>query len=139
MKAKIYRYGFIPVYNLNTDEYTWKKLKVIKVWVKPTSGFSGFEVQYVMENCFRFGEENLITEDKTKTMCPKLLHTLMVRSFGGGFISKTIFPPNTEICARKQGNAEFETLIKESKEEIKNCIEHDYIIGEKNVLTFLND
>ena len=102
--TQIHRYAYIPNFNMKTKEYSWRKLKVVRVWTKPTTFGKGFEIIYILENSLRFNEVSLFTEEKIKTMSPKLFHNLTIERLMnnmGGFISQTIFPPNTEVSLRR--------------------------------------
>lgn len=130
---KIYRYGYIPVFNIDNGEYFWKKLKVVSIWRKPSFDFlnkKGYDIIYILENCKRFSEYNLITEEKTLQMSPKKTHNMIMNNLmlGIGLTPRTIFSPINELKLRGR---ELEDLVRQSDETIKECIEKDYIIGEK--------
>ena len=134
----IHRYAYVPVLNLDSGEYSWKILRVVKVWAKPVTypmgGHAGFSIQYVLENCLRVSQENLITEDNKDFTDIKDIHNkLICRS---GFISQTIFAPASEKNLRGK---ELQELINDSKEAIKFCIDNDEIIGEYNVMEIINE
>lgn len=138
----IYRHAYVPTFNCETKEYSWKKLHVVKVWVMPIMSPFGnqpsFSVQYVLENCMRVSEHMLTTDDNKDSRNIKLqweleMNRAMTRS---GFIPATIFQPAIEMETRGEALQE---LIKASQEQIKYCIEHDEIIGEENVNQLLKE
>ena len=132
----IHRHAFIPVLNVETQEYSWERLKVVKVWVKPTN--DSFEVQYILENCMRFPESHLITEEKKNTINVRLAHNKLVyRSMMlSGFRSQTIFQPANEMGVYGE---ELYALIKQSDEMIYELIQNDEILGEQSVLECINN
>jgi len=132
----IHRHAFIPVLNVETQEYSWERLKVVKVWVKPTN--DSFEVQYILENCMRFPESHLITEEKKNTINVRLAHNKLVyRSMMlSGFRSQTIFQPANEMGVYGE---ELYALIKQSDEMIYVLIQNDEILGEQSVLECINN
>ena len=142
MKNKIHRYSYIPVFDCQTQEYSWKKVHVVKVWVIPISNpmFTGKDsigVQYILENCMRVSEHMLTTDDNKDSRNIKHQWNLeMNRALSRtGFIPATIFQPAVEMELRGEP---LQKLLKQSQEEIKYCIEHDEIIGEENVLKVIN-
>jgi hypothetical protein len=133
----IHRHAFIPVLNIETQEYSWERLKVVKVWAVPTSDNS-FEINYILENCMRFPESQLITEEKKNTINVRLEHNKLVyRSMMvSGFRSQTIFSPANEMAVHGE---ELYALIKQSDEMIYGLIQNDEILGEESVLYCINN
>jgi hypothetical protein len=140
MKRKIYRHAYFPVFNSETKEYSWKKVHVVKVWVRPTHSPIGDSicVEYVLENCMRVSEHMLTTDDNKDSR--NIQHQWNLewnRALNRtGFIPATIFQPVNEMGVRGEALQE---LIRQSQEQIKYCIEHDEIIGEENVLKALKE
>lgn len=141
MTNKIHRHAYVPVFDCKTKEYSWKKVHVVKVWVRPTNSFGPHSesicVEYVLENCKRVSEHMLTTDDNKDSRNIEHqwnleMNRAMMRT---GFIPATIFQPAVEMQLRGE---DLQDLIKQSQEQIKYCIEHDEIIGEDNVLEVIN-
>ena len=142
MSNKIHRHAYVPVFDCETKEYSWKKVHVVKVWVRPTHSFGprseSIRVEYVLENCMRVSEHMLTTDDNKDSRNIEHQWNLewnraLMRT---GFIPATIFQPANEMGLRGEA---LQDLIKQSQEQIKYCIEHDEIIGEENVLAVINE
>jgi hypothetical protein len=139
---KIYRHAYIPVFDCETKEYSWKKVHVVKVWVRPTHSIGPIAdsicVEYVLENCMRVSEHMLTTDDNKDSR--NIQHQWNLewnRALNrSGFIPATIFQPAIEMRMRGE---ELQELIKQSQEQIKYCIEHDEILGEESVLKHIKD
>ena len=136
MERKIYRHVYIPTFNCETKEYSWKKVHVVKVWVRPIG--DSICIEYVLENCMRVSEHMLTTDDNKDSRNIQHQWNLEWNKALNrtGFIPATIFQPVNEMGVRGEALQE---LIRQSQEQIKYCIEHDEIIGEENVLKALKE
>lgn len=138
-KPILHRYGYVPNYNMKTEEYSWRKLKVVKVWW--SANMNGIQIKYVLENCSRFDQHSLYTEDDIKNMCPKRAHSQIVNAIMSmsRYPSQTIYSPATEQGVKRRGDQHFKELLEDSKKVIQDCIENDIIIGEESIQEIINN
>lgn len=136
----IHRYLYQPYYDMDTKTYGFKKLKVIKVYINNPLGTYNI-VTYILENCMRIPEAFILTEDNLPNRNPKTEFNKHINLIGPRGIYKrdTIFSPNDEMLTRKEGIKAYNKIIKQSNEEIKFCIENDFIHGEESTNEFLNN
>lgn len=136
---KIERYGYFPMWSDDTKKCYFKKLKVIKVWVKPIGvtifdpNRKPYEIIYVLENCYRIIERLLITN--IDGLCPEQKFIEYSNSYG---VRKhdSIFTPAHEKYYKKK--RELDLMKIESDRFIKECIDNDEVYGERNVNEILN-
>ncbi len=99
-------------------------------------------INYILEDCSRFNQYNLYTEDKVEVWCPKQHHNLILGNLNMKgfrlFRHQTIYQPAAEIDAKRRGSFELMKLIEDSTKVIQDCIDQDYIIGEKSVQEYLD-
>lgn len=134
MPKSIYRWAYMPIFDLETNEYSWNKLKVVKVWLDYHI-FGGWTVKYMLENCISFSEYNLITEVEKSKRCPKHAFNYLFIQQLNKYPSVTIFSSFKE---NKCKGKELDELIKESKNIIDRLKRDDEILGEEEVLELIN-